>query len=724
MATEQRDRWSSRTAFIMAAVGSAVGLGNLWRFPAVAFANGGGAFFVPYFVALLTAGVPLMIVEYAIGQKYQGGAPQAMAAVTRKFRWVGWFALMVGCTITMYYCVVMAYAWHFSVGSLSTAWRDPVPYTEVDEQGGVPVLKEVAAEDIQLYVPMAEIEEAEGEPTERLDARAEGLRDWLGKVNGGLPVLTAEQLDREEAQNPDKAYVSIVANVGHYLMEEVLGGYHEGYWRKAREYNVRLQREAREARRSGLDPPAGEPIPYASDMFALSPNLVIGALLTWVLIFFIIFRGVRNVGKVVMLTVPLPVLLLVILLVRGMTLPGASEGLLYYLKPDWSKLQDARVWIAAYGQIFFSLSLGFGILIAYASYMPPESDVTNSAFITSFGNCATSFIAGLAVFSVLGYLAYISNIGVGELPASGLGMAGPLLVFITYPVALSQMPVAAAGVVLVSLAFFLCLISLGIDSAFSLVEGIVTGFHDRFRRIPRAAMSGIICAIGLAGSLLFCTRSGLMWLDIVDNWMSNYGLPFVGLMECIAVGYFFHIEELRDYVNTHSEIKVHNWFDVCIKVITPGILIYLLADQLMKNLAAPYGGYDEVLTHSVTLAGWGWFLLILLLALLFSRHYLIIVGMGCAAAGTVGLFAYLKATLDPAKFDTGDLIASSVAGAAAATLLFGTLIGCIYVAMRTRHMAGLSMEAQSSSEGVSEEPPADASADESSSSDGASSGGV
>ncbi len=89
MAESGRERWSGRPAFIMAAIGSAVGLGNLWRFPAIAFRSGGGAFFIPYFVALITAGIPLMIVEYAIGQKFQGGAPKAMAAITKKFRWVG-----------------------------------------------------------------------------------------------------------------------------------------------------------------------------------------------------------------------------------------------------------------------------------------------------------------------------------------------------------------------------------------------------------------------------------------------------------------------------------------------------------------------------------------------------------------------------------------------------------------------------------------------------------
>ena len=94
------------------------------------------------------------------------------------------------------------------------------------------------------------------------------------------------------------------------------------------------------------------------------------------------------------------------------------------------------------------------------------------------------------------------------------------------------------------------------------------------------------------------------------------------VQDSIAVGYFFHLDELKDYINTHSEIKIHNWFDACIKVVTPVILVYLLADQFITNVSGPYGGYDKVLAHSVTIAGWGWFVLILVIALLLSRHYL------------------------------------------------------------------------------------------------------
>ena len=113
-----RDRWDSRAAFLFAAIGSAVGLGNVWRFPFIAHANGGGAFLIPYFVALLTAGIPLLIVEFGIGQFFQAGAPAAIAKIKKKFEWVGWFAILVATGIVTYYMAVMAWSFRYLLSSL------------------------------------------------------------------------------------------------------------------------------------------------------------------------------------------------------------------------------------------------------------------------------------------------------------------------------------------------------------------------------------------------------------------------------------------------------------------------------------------------------------------------------------------------------------------------------------------------------------------------------
>ncbi len=672
MAVDRRERWGSRPAFIMAAIGSAVGLGNLWRFPAVAFENGGGAFFIPYFVALISAGIPLMIVEYALGQKYQGGAPQALAAVTKEFRWVGWFALLVGFSITLYYVVIMAYAWHYTVASWTVAWNRPAPtHTVGHRDDGAPVAVEIPPSRIGLYL----LAQNEAQKQLLLSIQRKRAKDEQLPVWTDQEVLEKKEQERQKPQDERTEYVELNANVGNYFTEVCLGGYREGLWREAHTYREGLAEERA--------PPA-----HTREMFRITPNLAAGAFITWLLIFLIIFKGVRNVGKVVMITVPLPVILLLIVLVRGLTLPGSTTGIIYYLKPNWELLKDPSVWLAAYGQIFFSLSLGFGILIAYASYMPPDSDVTNNAFITSFANCAVSFIAGLAVFSVLGYLAHVSGEPVAEVVAGGPG-----LVFVTYPIALATMPMGKWAVAALSFVFFLCLISLGIDSAFSIVEGVVTGLRDRFRHLSRVTITAALCVVGFMGSLFFCTRSGLMWLDIVDRWMSNYGLALVGLLECIAVGYFFHLDELKDYINEHSEIQVHNWFDAFIKVITPGILIFLLANQFLTDITETYGGYDGVLTHAVTLAGWGWFAVLICGALLLSRHYKAVAGVAGTAVIFLVLLAYLRKTAaaGPLK-DTAELVGPAAMGAVAIAILFGGLLACLYVAIKKHRMTGPGLE--------------------------------
>ncbi len=600
--TEKRERWPSRLAFIMAAIGSAVGLGNVWRFPYVAYANGGGAFLVPYFVALITAGIPVMILEYALGQRFQAAAPEALAQIRKGFRWLGWFALLVGLSISFYYAIVMAYAWHYTFASATMAWTKPIDPTK----------------EIVVKTEQEKQERLEEEKTKAPEKRRE--------------VLTQDE------------------NAGKYFTEKALGGFAPGDWIKARNDNEELEQTKRE--------------PYWKKMFKPVWHLVFYSFITWLIIFLIIYKGTQSVGKVVLWTVPAPIILLGILIVYGLTLKGAGRGIEFFLNPNWSILSDVKVWLAAYGQIFFSLSLGFGILIAYASYKPKGSDISNNAFITSFANCATSFYASFAVFSVVGYLATALNTEPGDVIK-----AGPGLVFITYPIALAKM--GAAGRVM-GVLFFLSLLTLGIDSAFSIVEAVVAGIKDRFHKVDRRVISGVVCIAGFVFSLIYCTRSGLMWLDIVDNWMGKYGLALVGLLECVAVAYFFNIEKLREFINERSEIKLAYWWDVFIKFVTPAVLIYLLAVQFSKDLMTTYEGYDQILKYSVTIMGWGYLAFLMVLSFVIGRNWTPFIWSSSLAALTIILKFACKTSFP-------------IAGMAALgfVLLFGGLFTCILIARRT-----------------------------------------
>jgi len=481
---EKRERWDSRGAFILAAIGSAIGLGNVWRFPYMAYENGGGAFLIPYFIALLTAGIPILILEMAIGQRFQGGAPTALRKANKAFEFVGWYAILIAAVITFYYCAIMAWSVNYLVHAFTLAWQNH--------------------EEDFFHQQILHLSDGPGQ----------------------------------------------------------LGG--------------------------------------------ISPALLVGLAVTWILVYLCIRKGVLSVGKVVLVTVPLPFLLLIILFFRGVTLPGAMDGLSLYLTPDFSALADISVWKAAYGQIFFSLSVGFGIMIAYASFRPKNADVVNNGFITGLANCGTSFFAGFAVFSILGYMAQAQGVGPNEVVSSGLGLA-----FVTFPKAIALLP---AGAIAIGIIFFLMLLTLGIDSAFSLVEAASTAVSDEIK-IKRHTITVILCIVGFFAGLLFISDGGLYWLDIIDHWVNDYGLILVAFLEVLLLGWFFNIKSLQEQIDKVSEIKAGKWWIFTIKFIATPVLGILLVWGLINDLQKPYGDYE---LKWLLIGGWGLILLLLILSFVIS----------------------------------------------------------------------------------------------------------
>jgi NSS family neurotransmitter:Na+ symporter len=473
---EQRERWNSRTAFIMAAVGSAIGLGNVWRFPGTCFNNGGGAFFIPYFIALLTAGIPLMIVEYGIGSRFQGSAAKAYKGLGKKYEWIGWWAVLVGLGISFYYCVILAWSWDYCVTC------------------------------------------------------------FQGIFTGELPWQAGQ--------------------AGEYFKTEVLN------------------------RSDDALTPGG-----------VVWSAVAGLAATWIVVYLSIVKGVLRVGKIVMITVPLPLVLLLILAIRGLTLPGAMDGLSYYLAPEWSKLLDPQTWVAAYGQVFFSLSVGWGILIAYASYRPKDSDVVNNAYITSFANCGFSFLAGFAVFSTMGYLGVAMNTPIGDINMSGFSLA-----FTSYPTAIENFQMNGHLQSLLGLGFFVMLLTLGVDSAFSIVEAVATAMHDKFK-MKREKLTKLLCIGGFVMGLVFCFQAGLFWLDITDKYLTDYGLTVVALVQAVLVGWVIgskKLKRLMDDVNERSELSIGIFWWVCVKFITPIVLIAILVLAFIDIMGNGYGDYPTL----------------------------------------------------------------------------------------------------------------------------------
>jgi len=300
--------------------------------------------------------------------------------------------------------------------------------------------------------------------------------------------------------------------------------------------------------------------------------------------------------------------LTLILVVWGLTLPGAGQGIKWYLKPDFSKIRNLKVWISAYGQIFFTLSLGFGIMITYASYLPKRSDLVKNAVITSVANCGYSFIAGFAVFSVIGYMAAKKGVAISEVINKG-----PTLAFVVYPEAISRLPMLNQ---LFGVFFFSALVIAGLSSGISLIEAINSAILDKFgdrHKLTRAQVVTTLCILGFLGSLIFTSRAGLFWLDIVDHFITQYGLVVAGFLECVIVGWVAKAYILRRHINAVSAWKINKVWDFLIRILTPAVLLYMIIDSLIRELSQPYGGYPVV---ALLLLGLGWIVATVFLAVL------------------------------------------------------------------------------------------------------------
>ncbi|MBP5331629.1 MAG: sodium-dependent transporter [Lachnospiraceae bacterium] len=476
-----RDNWSSRSTFILAAVGSAVGLGNAWRFPGLAAKHGGGAFLLVYLIALFLLGIPLLAMEIAMGRRIHQGVPGTLRTINKKAEHIGWIAVSNGLFISVYYAVV--FAWVILMFFLSYKFAG---FTGAED--GI--------------------------------AQASSL--WLTTIK--------------------------------------TTGTTSGY-----------------------------------DTISLP---VLGCLiLAWGSCYYCIRNGSASVGKVVKYTVSIPVLCLVILAIRGITMPGAGEGLAKLFIPDWSALSDSTLWVDAIGQVFYSLSVAMAIMFAYGSYLDNKANVAVDTIIIAVSDMLISVLAAIVMFSTMAGTGMLDN-----MTASGISTA-----FIVYPQAivnLTNVPVVNA---IFAFVFYFCLITLAIDSLFSIVEGTTTAISDKFK-LNKKKTTIIMCIIEFIIGIFFCTGAGLAWLDIVDNFINSYTLVLTGILEAIAVGWFFKTSKVLEEINRNTEkFKMPvAWFYPSIKVIIPVVLSLLFIwniVSLFKN-GGIYGAGDGYSLASNIIGGW------------------------------------------------------------------------------------------------------------------------
>ncbi|KAJ6667914.1 hypothetical protein lerEdw1_016235 [Lerista edwardsae] len=258
-------------------------------------------------------------------------------------------------------------------------------------------------------------------------------------------------------------------------------------------------------------------------------NLCLCLLLAWVIVYLCILKGVKSSGKVVYFTATFPYLILIMLLIRGVTLEGAWLGIKFYLTPQFDLLLSPKVWIEAALQIFYSLGVGFGGLLTFASYNTFHQNIYRDTFIVTVGNAITSILAGFAIFSVLGYMSQELDVPVQE-----VAKAGPGLAFVVYPQAMTMLPLSPFW----SFLFFFMLLTLGLDSQFAFLETIVTAVTDEFPyylRPKKAFFSGVVCIVMFLMGLILTTEGGMYWLVLLDDYSAGFGLMVVVITTCLAV---------------------------------------------------------------------------------------------------------------------------------------------------------------------------------------------
>jgi len=287
----------------------------------------------------------------------------------------------------------------------------------------------------------------------------------------------------------------------------------------------------------------------------------------WVLVYGCVFQGVASSGKIVYFTALFPYVVLVIFFFRAMTLPNALTGVKFYLSPDFSKLVEPSIWIDAVTQIFYSLGVGFGSLIAFASFSDAKDDFVGNAVKVSAINCGTSFFCGFTVFPVLGYLALeMSKVNPcfqkDNIQALGdIGISGSGLAFIAFPIAIDKMPASFIFAFL----FFLMLLCLGIDSQFAMVESVITVLNDAGigKNVSKPVFAAIVCGVSWFIGLPFITRGGIYWFNMFNNYTCVVALFGVCFFELVGVM----------WLNASTWQTFKSKFEECLEYPVPKVLI-------------------------------------------------------------------------------------------------------------------------------------------------------
>ncbi|KAI4896697.1 hypothetical protein NFI96_016087, partial [Prochilodus magdalenae] len=471
---EDRGHWKSKTDFLLAVAGNVVGLGNVWRFPYLCYKNGGGVFLVPYLVFVVTCGIPLFLLETAMGQYTQEGGITCWHRICPLAEGIGY----AGQLIQFYgMCYMMILAW--ALFYLAFSFSSELPWASCGNTWNTDDCNVVGKN--QTF-------------------------NWTQQANSTSPATE--------------------------------------FW----EHRVLSISK-------GID-----------DVGNIHWEILLCLTVVWIVCYFCVWKGVKSHGKVVYFTATFPYLMLMVLLVRGLTLPGALQGVVFYLYPDPEKLLDPQVWMEAGAQVFFSYSTCVGMLTVLGSYNTYNNNCYRDCFRLCILNSSTSVIAGFAVFSVLGFMAHEHGKPIEEVAESGPGLA-----FIAYPQAVAMIPLPQ----LWAICFFIMVILLCVDTQFFALEGIVTSLTDVFPKVLRGPKRREIfllffCIFCFICEFIMVTEGGMYWFQLIDYYAcSGACLVFLALFQSLTIGWIFGAERLCEVIEDMTGSYPNVVFKICWKYLTP-----------------------------------------------------------------------------------------------------------------------------------------------------------
>ena len=440
----QQAQWDSSLAFIFAMIGAAVGLGNIWRFSYVLYSNGGGSFFIPYFIAIAIMGIPFLILEYGVGFSFKESFSKILKDIKPEFEIIAWILVLFVFIVTIYYMVILSWDLVYLLSSFTFNWGT----------------------DTASY--------------------------FVNTVGGSSNLSDAS--------------------------------------------------------------------------FLLIPTTV-GVLILWVILWFISHRNVdQGIGKVSKILIPALFVIMAIIIAYALTLPGAGIGISTLLTPDWSMLLNVDIWLAAFAQIIFSLSMGQAIALTYASYLPENSKLIDNVLIVVCSNSLFEICTAFGVFSILGFMSFTNGTPMVQLITEGTG-----LVFIVFPMIFNIM--GPIGRILAPM-LFLAILFAGITSALGFFEPMLSSTSDKLGW-SRKKTATVLSIIGCAFSLILTTGISSYLVGIIDSFVNQFGILLLIGIQCIIFAWFYGVEHFLPALNEHSTFKVGKTWTFVIKYMLPVVLIIM-----------------------------------------------------------------------------------------------------------------------------------------------------